>query len=146
MSIPQSVLGNSNIAKFDVIIIGSGAGGSSLAAILAKAGKKVLAVQVATYEDVLAPNTRQQLAEADSVLQQRIYRQGQRRHRDVLAINQMNMGNVLTSLGRGMEALKVFEEALRQRSSGLIFLRNVRGCVRNTGRFDSLLSNLHLQG
>jgi bifunctional UDP-N-acetylglucosamine pyrophosphorylase/glucosamine-1-phosphate N-acetyltransferase len=42
--------------------------------ILRKAGKKVVAVQAATYEDVLAPNTRQQLAEADSVMQQRIQR------------------------------------------------------------------------
>ena len=43
-------------------------------AILRKAGKKVVAVQAATYEDVLAPNTRHQLAEADSVMQQRIQR------------------------------------------------------------------------
>jgi bifunctional UDP-N-acetylglucosamine pyrophosphorylase/glucosamine-1-phosphate N-acetyltransferase len=42
--------------------------------ILRKAGKKVVAVQAATYEDVLAPNTRHQLAEADSVMQQRIQR------------------------------------------------------------------------
>jgi bifunctional UDP-N-acetylglucosamine pyrophosphorylase/glucosamine-1-phosphate N-acetyltransferase len=42
--------------------------------ILRKAGRKVVAVQAATYEDVLAPNTRQQLAEADSVMQERIQR------------------------------------------------------------------------
>jgi bifunctional UDP-N-acetylglucosamine pyrophosphorylase/glucosamine-1-phosphate N-acetyltransferase len=42
--------------------------------ILRKAGKKIVAVQAATYEDVLAPNTRQQLAEADSVMQDRIQR------------------------------------------------------------------------
>ena len=42
--------------------------------ILAKAGKKICAVQAATYEDVLAPNTRQQLAEADGVMQDRIQR------------------------------------------------------------------------
>jgi bifunctional UDP-N-acetylglucosamine pyrophosphorylase/glucosamine-1-phosphate N-acetyltransferase len=42
--------------------------------ILRKAGKKVVAVQAATYEDVLAPNTRQQLAEADGVMQDRIQR------------------------------------------------------------------------
>jgi bifunctional UDP-N-acetylglucosamine pyrophosphorylase/glucosamine-1-phosphate N-acetyltransferase len=42
--------------------------------ILRKAGKKIVAVQAATYEDVLAPNTRQQLAEADAVMQQRIQR------------------------------------------------------------------------
>ena len=42
--------------------------------ILRKAGKKVVAVQAATYEDVLAPNTRQQLADADLVMQDRIHR------------------------------------------------------------------------
>ena len=42
--------------------------------ILRKAGKKICAVQAATYEDVLAPNTRQQLAEADGVMQERIQR------------------------------------------------------------------------
>ena len=42
--------------------------------ILRKAGRKVVAVQAATYEDVLAPNTRQQLAEADAVMQDRIQR------------------------------------------------------------------------
>jgi bifunctional UDP-N-acetylglucosamine pyrophosphorylase / glucosamine-1-phosphate N-acetyltransferase len=43
-------------------------------AILRSAGKKVVAVQAATYEDVLAPNTREQLAEADGVMQERIQR------------------------------------------------------------------------
>ena len=43
--------------------------------ILRNAGKKVVAVQAATYEDVLAPNTRQQLVEADAVMQDRIQRQ-----------------------------------------------------------------------
>lgn len=43
-------------------------------AILRDAGRKIVAVQVATYEDVLAPNTRQQLAEADEVMQDRIQR------------------------------------------------------------------------
>jgi bifunctional UDP-N-acetylglucosamine pyrophosphorylase/glucosamine-1-phosphate N-acetyltransferase len=42
--------------------------------ILRSAGKKVVAVQAATYEDVLAPNTRQQLADADMVMQDRIHR------------------------------------------------------------------------
>jgi bifunctional UDP-N-acetylglucosamine pyrophosphorylase/glucosamine-1-phosphate N-acetyltransferase len=42
--------------------------------ILRNAGKKVVAVQAATYEDVLAPNTRQQLVEADAVMQDRIQR------------------------------------------------------------------------
>lgn len=43
-------------------------------AILRKEGKKVVAVQAVTAEDVLAPNTRQQLAEADAVMQERIHR------------------------------------------------------------------------
>ena len=47
-------------------------------AILRKEGKKVLALQCCTSEDVLAPNSRQDLALADAVMQERI----QRQHRD----------------------------------------------------------------
>jgi bifunctional UDP-N-acetylglucosamine pyrophosphorylase / glucosamine-1-phosphate N-acetyltransferase len=43
--------------------------------ILRKSGKKVTAVQAATAEDIVAPNTRQQLADADAVMQERIQRQ-----------------------------------------------------------------------
>jgi bifunctional UDP-N-acetylglucosamine pyrophosphorylase/glucosamine-1-phosphate N-acetyltransferase len=43
--------------------------------ILRDAGKKVVAVQAVTAEDVIAPNTRQQLAEADLIMQDRIHRQ-----------------------------------------------------------------------
>jgi bifunctional UDP-N-acetylglucosamine pyrophosphorylase/glucosamine-1-phosphate N-acetyltransferase len=42
--------------------------------ILRDAGRKIVAVQAAGYEDVLAPNTRAQLAEADTVMQERIQR------------------------------------------------------------------------
>jgi bifunctional UDP-N-acetylglucosamine pyrophosphorylase/glucosamine-1-phosphate N-acetyltransferase len=42
--------------------------------ILKKAGRKVIAVQAVTAEDVIAPNTRQQLAEADAAMQDRIQR------------------------------------------------------------------------
>jgi bifunctional UDP-N-acetylglucosamine pyrophosphorylase/glucosamine-1-phosphate N-acetyltransferase len=42
--------------------------------ILRRAGKKVVAVQAVNAEDVIAPNTRQQLAEADAVMQERIQR------------------------------------------------------------------------
>lgn len=42
--------------------------------ILRRAGKKVVAVQAVTAEDVIAPNTRQQLAEADLIMQERIQR------------------------------------------------------------------------
>jgi bifunctional UDP-N-acetylglucosamine pyrophosphorylase/glucosamine-1-phosphate N-acetyltransferase len=43
-----------------------------------KSGKRVLAVQAVTAEDVLAPNSKQDLANADMVMQDRI----QRDHRD----------------------------------------------------------------
>jgi bifunctional UDP-N-acetylglucosamine pyrophosphorylase / glucosamine-1-phosphate N-acetyltransferase len=43
-------------------------------AILRKAGKKVIAVQAVTPEDVIAPNNRRQLAEADAAMQDRIQR------------------------------------------------------------------------
>lgn len=42
--------------------------------ILRRAGKKVVAVQAVSAEDVIAPNTRQQLAEADAIMQERIQR------------------------------------------------------------------------
>src|SRR6266481_194783 len=45
MNIPKKVLGNEGIQQFDVIVIGSRAGGSSIAAILAKGGKKVLILE-----------------------------------------------------------------------------------------------------
>jgi bifunctional UDP-N-acetylglucosamine pyrophosphorylase/glucosamine-1-phosphate N-acetyltransferase len=43
--------------------------------ILKNAGKKVVAVQAVTAEDVTAPNTREQLAQADCLMQERIQRQ-----------------------------------------------------------------------
>jgi bifunctional UDP-N-acetylglucosamine pyrophosphorylase/glucosamine-1-phosphate N-acetyltransferase len=42
--------------------------------ILRQAGKKVIAVEAVTAQDVIAPNTRQQLAEADEAMQDRIQR------------------------------------------------------------------------
>jgi len=42
--------------------------------ILREADRKVVAVQAVTAEDVIAPNTRQQLAEADAAMQERIQR------------------------------------------------------------------------
>ncbi|HEY7090042.1 MAG TPA: NTP transferase domain-containing protein [Tepidisphaeraceae bacterium] len=42
--------------------------------ILRRAGKKIVAVQAVSADDVIAPNTRQQLAEADAVMQERIQR------------------------------------------------------------------------
>ena len=43
-------------------------------AILRNAGKKVVAVQAVTVEDTLAVNTREQLAQVDAVMQERIQR------------------------------------------------------------------------
>jgi bifunctional UDP-N-acetylglucosamine pyrophosphorylase/glucosamine-1-phosphate N-acetyltransferase len=43
--------------------------------ILKKAAKKVIAVQAVTAEDVIAPNDREQLAEADACMQDRIHGQ-----------------------------------------------------------------------
>ena len=43
-----------------------------------KAGKRVLALQAVTAEDVIAPNSRAELAVADAVMQERV----QRQHRD----------------------------------------------------------------
>jgi len=42
--------------------------------ILRKAGKKVVAVQAVTADDVIGVNTRQQLAEVDAIMQDRIHR------------------------------------------------------------------------
>jgi tetratricopeptide (TPR) repeat protein len=61
-------------------------------------------------------------------------------------VSPYDLGKVSLILGDEERAFGFFEEAMRQRSSGLIFLRNVRGCVRNTPRFDSLVNQLHLQG
>ncbi len=61
-------------------------------------------------------------------------------------VSPYDRGKVSLMLGDEERAFGFFEEAMRQRSSGLIFLRSVRGCVRNTPRFDSLVNQLHLQG
>jgi bifunctional UDP-N-acetylglucosamine pyrophosphorylase / glucosamine-1-phosphate N-acetyltransferase len=47
---------------------------TNIYAILRNAGRKVIAVQAVTAEDVIAPNTKQQLDEADAVMQDRIQR------------------------------------------------------------------------
>ena len=46
--------------------------------ILRRGGRKVIAVQAVTAEDVLSVNTRQQLADVDAIMQERV----QRQHRD----------------------------------------------------------------
>jgi tetratricopeptide (TPR) repeat protein len=61
-------------------------------------------------------------------------------------VSPSDLGKVSLALGDEDRALNFFEEAYRQRSSGLIFLRGARGCIRNTTRFDSLLGKLHFEG
>jgi tetratricopeptide (TPR) repeat protein len=61
-------------------------------------------------------------------------------------VSPYDLGKVSLVLGDEERAFGFFDEAVRQRSSGVIFLRNVRGCVRDTPRFDSLVNQLHLQG
>jgi tetratricopeptide (TPR) repeat protein len=62
-------------------------------------------------------------------------------------VSPFDMGTVSLMLGDEERALGLFEEAYRQRSSGLIFLRNAR-CdgMRDTPRFLSLLDKLHFKG
>jgi tetratricopeptide (TPR) repeat protein len=62
-------------------------------------------------------------------------------------VSPFDLGKVSLALGDGEKALNLFEEAYRQRSSGLIFLRNTNAvCVRDTPRFLSLLDKMHFKG
>jgi hypothetical protein len=62
-------------------------------------------------------------------------------------VSPFDLGRVSMVLGDGDQALNLFEEAFRQRSSGLIFLRNANaGCVRDTVRFQSLIDKMHFKG
>jgi tetratricopeptide (TPR) repeat protein len=62
-------------------------------------------------------------------------------------VSPFDMGKVSLALGDGDQAMNLFEEAFRQRSSGLIFLRNANAaCVRDTPRFLSLLDKMHFKG
>ena len=70
--------------------------------ILRREGKKIMAVQAVTQEDVLAVNTRQQLAEVDMVMQDRI----QRQHREagvtiVSAAEHVHPGRLHDRIGHG---------------------------------------------
>ena len=62
-------------------------------------------------------------------------------------VSPFDRGRVSMALGDGDKALSLFEEAYRQRSSGMIFLRSTKAaCVRDTPRFLSLLDKLHFKG
>ncbi len=62
-------------------------------------------------------------------------------------VSPFDLGKVSLVLGDGDQALNLFEEAFRQRSSGMIFLRNANdGCVRDLPRFRSLIQKMHFQG
>jgi len=62
-------------------------------------------------------------------------------------VSPFDLGNVSLALGDGDRALNLFEEAYRQRSSGLIFLRKTAAsCVSANPRFLSLLGKMHFQG
>ena len=62
-------------------------------------------------------------------------------------VSPFDLGKVSLALGDGDRALNLFEEAFRQRSSGLIFLRNTNAsCVRDTPRFLSLIDKMHFKG
>uniref|UniRef100_Q01VS7 Tetratricopeptide TPR_2 repeat protein n=1 Tax=Solibacter usitatus (strain Ellin6076) TaxID=234267 RepID=Q01VS7_SOLUE len=62
-------------------------------------------------------------------------------------VSPFDLGKVSLVMGDGDQALNLFEEAFRQRSSGMIFLRNANaGCVRNLPRFRSLIEKMHFQG
>jgi hypothetical protein len=62
-------------------------------------------------------------------------------------VSPFDLGKVSLVLGDGDQALNLFEEAFRQRSSGMIFLRNTNAsCVRDMPRFLSLLDKMHFKG
>lgn len=75
-------------------------------------------------------------------LQHELERLSRRRY-----VSPFDLGTVSLMLGDEDRALGLFEEAYRQRSSGLIFLRNAK-CegMRDTPRFLSLLDKLHFKG
>jgi serine/threonine-protein kinase len=62
-------------------------------------------------------------------------------------VSPFDLGKVSLALGDGERAMNHFEEAFRQRSSGLIFLRNTNASwIRDTPRFHSLIDKMHFKG
>ncbi len=97
MSIPSrepNVLGNTDLSSFDIIIIGSGAGGSAAAFILATHGKKVLVIETGTnyfpglddpasgqpvplFSNDELKHTHRHFIEADPLVEPRTFRQSE---------------------------------------------------------------------
>jgi tetratricopeptide (TPR) repeat protein len=62
-------------------------------------------------------------------------------------VSPFDMGTVSLHLGDEERALQLFEEAYKERSSGLIFLRNVKFAgMREAPRFLSIRDRLHFKG
>jgi serine/threonine-protein kinase len=62
-------------------------------------------------------------------------------------VSPFDRGKISMALGDGDQALNLLEEAYRQRSSGMIFLRNSSAtCVRSDPRFQSLIDKMHFKG
>jgi len=62
-------------------------------------------------------------------------------------VSPFDRGKVSMALGDGDRALTLLEEAFRQRSSGMIFLReSAAACVRSDPRFQSLIDKMHFKG
>jgi len=61
-------------------------------------------------------------------------------------VSPFDRGKISMALGDGDQALSLLEEAYRQRSSGMIFLRNANAsCVRSDPRFQSLVDKMHFK-
>jgi len=62
-------------------------------------------------------------------------------------VSPFDLGRVSLALGDEERALSFFEEAYRQRSTGLIFLRDAKfASLHDAPRFQSLLNKLHFKG
>jgi tetratricopeptide (TPR) repeat protein len=62
-------------------------------------------------------------------------------------VSPFDLAKVSLVLGDGDRALNLFEEAFRQRSSGMIFLRNTNAsCVHDMPRLQSLIDKMHFKG
>ena len=62
-------------------------------------------------------------------------------------VSPFDLGQASLSLGDEDRALTLFEEAYRQRSTGLIFLRDSHfASLRDSQRFQALIEKLHFKG